>query len=76
MQLKREIYIQYENVPVVRECLNVSTVDLETILFFITDISILFAIINFISLWYVSVYVYRNHCQVKPVNNIYSWSKA
>lgn len=55
MQLKGEIYIQYENVPVVRECLNVSTVDLETFLFFITDISILFAIINFISLWYVSV---------------------
>lgn len=40
-------------------------------LFFITDISILFAIMNFISLWYASMYVYRYHCQVKLVKNIY-----
>lgn len=62
MQLKREIYVEYENMPELRECLNVFTVDLETFLFSIPDFFISFVKIISIPLQYASMYVLRYHC--------------
>lgn len=62
MQLKREIYVQYENMPELRECLNVFTVDLETFLFSIPDIFISFVKIISIPLQYTSMYLHRYQC--------------
>lgn len=62
MQLKREIYVQYEIMPELRECLNVFTVDLETFLFSIPDFFISFVKIISIPLQYASMYIHRYQC--------------
>lgn len=62
MQLKREIYVQYEIMPELRECLNVFTVDLETFLFSFPDFFISFVKIISIPLQYASMYLHRYQC--------------